>query len=115
MSVLIKGMEMPHNCYECRLEYDCMMCAVTGTSFIWAGEFRTTRKNFNPKTDRLSDCPLVEIPTPHGQLIDADPLLKLVSDRIKHWDAPCSGDEVVRNELASVMWEIRKQMKEVKG
>ena len=42
-----------------------------------------------------------------------DKVIKFVSDRIEYWDAPCSGDEVVRKELASVMWEIRKQMKEV--
>lgn len=42
-----------------------------------------------------------------------DEVIKFVSDRIEYWDAPCSGDEVVRKELASVMWEIGKQMKEV--
>ena len=42
-----------------------------------------------------------------------DRVIKFVSDRIEHWDAPCSGDEVVRKELASVIWEIGKQMKEV--
>lgn len=43
-----------------------------------------------------------------------DKIIKFVSDRIECWDAPCSGDEVVRKELASVIWEIGKQMKEVK-
>lgn len=70
MSIIVKGMDMPKCCYDCQLAYDCMQCIVTRTSFIWTGEFRTTRKNFNPETDRLPDCPLVEVPTPHGDLID---------------------------------------------
>ncbi len=40
-------------------------------------------------------------------------VIKFISGRINHWDAPCSGDETVRNELASVMWEIARKMKEV--
>ena len=42
-----------------------------------------------------------------------DKVIKFISGRINHWDAPCSGDETVRNELASVMWEIARKMKEV--
>lgn len=61
MSVLIKGMEMPCSCYDCQLAYDCMQCIVTGTSFIWEGEFRTARKDFLPETDRLPDCPLTKV------------------------------------------------------
>ena len=53
MSVLIKGMKMPKNCEDCRFE-DFGGCM-----------FRVKR----------SDCPLVEVPTPHGRLIDADELL----------------------------------------
>lgn len=48
MSVLIKGMKMPKNCEDCRFE-DFGGCM-----------FRVTR----------SECPLVEVPTPHGRLID---------------------------------------------
>ncbi len=50
MSVLIKGMEMPTSCWECPFE----RCALRAL------------------VDRHPDCPLVEVPFPHGRLIDAD-------------------------------------------
>ena len=65
MSVLIKGMDMPESCCECPCEYDSFRCNVTGTKF-WDIE------DFDTLTQRLPNCPLVEIKTPHGRLIDAD-------------------------------------------
>lgn len=67
MSILIKGMEMPHDCDECRL------CA-----FIPVGDYAINRKclPLNAKAEitiRRANCPLIEIP-PHGRLIDADAL-----------------------------------------
>ena len=68
MSVLIKGMEIPETCDECRFkegEFDTecygrgIVCAVDGSSH-------------EPRYK--SNCKLVEIPTPHGRLIDADAL-----------------------------------------
>ena len=60
MSVLIKGMEMPDKCRHCRFSSD-FDCAVTG--------------HFIPTHSiRQLDCPLVEVPTPHGDLIDRDKL-----------------------------------------
>ena len=58
MSVLIKGMEMPKNCDECEL-----MTANYGCAFVGAVGGESYRK-------RAWDCPLVEVPTPHGDLID---------------------------------------------
>ncbi len=68
-SVLIKGMKMPTWCNDCPFndkEYD--VCVAT-----------SDRRVINiPRWDeiRLSHrekwCPLVEVPTPHGRLIDAD-------------------------------------------
>jgi len=73
MSTLIKGMEMPHNCNECRL------CA-----FIPVGDYGIHRKclplNANAEiTIRRVDCPLVPI-QPHGRLIDADILAAKCDD-----------------------------------
>lgn len=61
MSILIKGMEMPKTCNDCGLR-DSFDCWITD-SYI---EARFSKRN--------EDCPLVEIPTPHGRLIDADKL-----------------------------------------
>lgn len=70
MSILIKGIEKPKNCGICPFELDGfpddweMHCKLLGRQ---VGYF--DKKNKVPK-----DCPLVEIPTPHGRLIDADNL-----------------------------------------
>ena len=66
MSVLIKGSIMPLMCEECPC-YDCddYSCKATGRGVI---EYRYD--------GRPDNCPLVEIPTPHGRLIDADELLR---------------------------------------
>ena len=64
MSVLIKGMDMPECCEVCPC-YDWKedICRITDSP----NDFSDTR---------VSDCPLVEIPTPHGRLIDADALME---------------------------------------
>lgn len=65
MSVLIKGMEMPKYCYTCpAYDYIHSTCCVLHTEV----------KDLDDK--RYKDCPLVEVPTPHGRLIDADYLKK---------------------------------------
>ena len=66
MSILIKDMEMPRNCWECgfckttTLEVD--FCVLNRKQYNWGLE------------ERPSDCPLIEVPL-HGRLIDADALL----------------------------------------
>ena len=69
MSVLIRGMEMPKNCSGCPLNYDQMACKVTGTRW-WSDTM--VLMGFDSDKERLYDCPLVEIPTPHGRLKDVD-------------------------------------------
>lgn len=71
MSILIKGMEMPKNCYDCPLFesiYHLHGCHAVPKSFddmdMW---------NF-VGDDRPLWCPLVSVP-PHGRLIDADALI----------------------------------------
>ena len=55
MSVIVKGMEMPERCGACFLRV--------------GGCKQRIYMEQRPKY-----CPLVEIPTPHGRLIDADEL-----------------------------------------
>ena len=71
MSVLIKGMEMPTNCQDCPLNYDQMACKVTGTRW-WSDAI--VLMNFDSEKERLYDCPLVDVNTPHGRLGDLDKL-----------------------------------------
>ena len=69
MSILIKGMKMPKNCDNCDLiqfddeglEAHCPLSPY----YRWCG----TPPDYIPE-----GCRLVEIPTPHGRLIDAEKL-----------------------------------------
>ena len=65
MSVLIKGMKMPERCEGCLMyrhnaEYDYAYCCISSVNVLGHGNAR------------LNNCPLVEVPTPHGRLVDAD-------------------------------------------
>ena len=63
MSVLIKGMKKPYGCLACPLQ-KWEMCGASGLNV-------TTEIALQK---RRADCPLIEVPTPHGRLIDADAL-----------------------------------------
>ena len=73
MSILIKGMKMPKNCDNCDLiqfddeglEAHCPLSPY----YRWCG----TPPDYIPE-----GCRLVEIPTPHGRLIDADRLSQMI-------------------------------------
>ena len=65
MSVLIENMEMPFTCLTC----DFHKCAGGVGDFCSI----TKRRQFRFK-NRPKDCPLIEVPEPHGRLIDADAL-----------------------------------------
>ena len=66
MSILIRGMEMPKSCWRCSLSQlyekprEMLVCKITHDEVL------------RHKID--GNCPLIEVPTPHGRLIDADAL-----------------------------------------
>ena len=62
MSVLIKGMKMPKTCNECYMN-------IAGTCAISAYRDDGYECVHGGKPE---DCPLVNVPTPHGPLIDAE-------------------------------------------
>ena len=69
MGVYIKGMEMPKDCTECKIKYFDKFCYPhCGITKLLIAYSRTK-----------SDCPLTEVPEPHGRLIDAD---KLTPDEV---------------------------------
>lgn len=72
MSVLIKDMDMPRGCAACPLWARCYEVFAAQERFI---------------DERPEWCPLVEVPTPHGRLIDADYLLAMVEEYIEEYDA----------------------------
>lgn len=70
MSILVKGMEKSSSCITCPFERD-------GYPDEW--ELHCTLLDrqvgyFGEESEIPSDCPIVEVPTPHGRLIDADEL-----------------------------------------
>ena len=72
MSVLIKGMEMPGKCENCPCyDYIDYVCRADDCFAPFDVE--------NPE-ERSEHCPLIEIPTPHGRLIDADEIEKCVHE-----------------------------------
>ena len=68
MAVLIKGMEMPKSCFNCRCPRACQA--------INRRIDEIDRAKWFPNDNRHSDCPLIEVPEPHGRLIDADALVE---------------------------------------
>ena len=69
MSVLIRGMEMPQKCGQCKfyhIEYPMYCMAVKG--------YRTVGAPYGmPRPDW---CPLTEVKEPHGDLVDKDKLMQ---------------------------------------
>ena len=70
MSVLIKGMEMPTNCWFCSVKSwddDEYVCPFSGH----------TVKSGDAGANRHEDCPLIEIPY-HGDLIDKNRMIDVL-------------------------------------
>jgi len=84
MGVYIKGMKMPNDCYECPL----MM-----TVFVFKGESNicSITDGGCTKGERPPHCPLVEV-KPHGRLIDADALYKVIKED-DEWVSSNIGDD----------------------
>ena len=82
MSVLIKGMEMPEDCRDCPMEMFYMNCGETrcrAKNKILAEDFKAI-----PFDGRPDWCPLVEVPVPHGDLIDIDSKITIgIKDGLK--------------------------------
>ena len=88
MSVMIRGMKMPEDCPVCPLAHWNKLDNFTGcevTKRYFAKEDMET-------AGRPSFCPLIELPTQHGRLIDADALkdvLEILIDKggdIRYWE-----------------------------
>ena len=67
MSVLL-NMKKPKNCDECRFNVD-------GWCYVLRPESEEERRRI-----ATNYCPLTEVPTQHGRLIDADALLDLLNN-----------------------------------
>ena len=94
MSVLIKGMNMPHDCEVCPcLQYfpvGIFACGVTHTVIGLA--------------DKAKDCPLIEVPTPHSDLIDREELL---NDASGVYTARPEEAQKIQHEINKVLFAIQ--------
>lgn len=67
MAILINGMEIPEHCMDCpfmvsRDNDDCIL------------QSDAANESFETWEQMKAGCPLIEVPEPHGRLIDADAL-----------------------------------------
>ena len=115
MSVLIKGMEMPDGCNTCQLRdlrfnyYVCRAKKLEDGFYLDVDDVVGRRHRY---------CPLVEIPTPHGRLIDAEKFIDLLEDSFcgdycikEHKCAVCRVNMIVRivkNESTIIEAEVSK-------
>lgn len=77
MSILIKDMEIPKNCVECKLS-DHISPTECPIYSIEKGDYWDKRYKY---------CPIVEVPTPHGRMIDADAFVEdLTNSAYKVWN-----------------------------
>lgn len=69
MDVLIKGMEMPKGCITCMFKSESLFNRTMWCEWLDdpLGDYTKCDEEW-----RHPDCPLVEVSTPHGRLIDAD-------------------------------------------
>jgi len=71
MGIYIKGMEMPQYCGACYVGF----CKQIGCElYIGFDDYATSRH---------PDCPISNIPTPHGRLIDADFIGKILKREVE--------------------------------
>lgn len=80
MSVLIRGMIMPDHCLRCPF-----IMSRDGDDCILQSE--EANLTFEDWEQMRKSCPLVEVKTPHGKLIDAE-LLKNEFPHDADWDYP---------------------------
>lgn len=76
MGIYLRNIEMPKSCYDCPLCYDMMECSASDIRF-----FKVKEKSFDFCTERHPNCPLVPVPA-HGRLIEAEPIMKYITDRL---------------------------------
>ena len=78
MSILIKGMEMPSRCNMCQLRDLCYDYYICRAKKLNDGRYLDVD---DVKYKRHIKCPLVEVPTPHGRLIDEEAIYNNVKSR----------------------------------
>lgn len=71
MSVLVRGMGMPKNCWNCPFFHTSMYHIGDDELLEIYTCLRTGKRTNENVTGYMKNCPLIPVP-PHGRLIDAD-------------------------------------------
>jgi len=91
MGVYVKDMKMPEDCRECEMQVYYSFLGRTwckSANIILADNYKPI-----PFDGRPTWCPLVEVPEPHGRLIDADKLFRDIE-----WDDIENAQTVIEAE-----------------
>ena len=90
MGVYIKNMEMPKSCFDCPLSY---VFPYSEDNFM----VKCAPLNRKSSEDtKRNDCPLIEMPAPHGRLIDADAVSKRMCE--------------LKLERGSIQWDMAAEV-----
>ena len=91
MGLYIKGLDMPKSCSECLLadRYIDISCQKVYYCMV------SDKECVNGSEKRADSCPLIEIPTPHGRLIDGDIVADMLDSMMAHKTLHNAFDEVL--------------------
>lgn len=101
MSLIIKGMSLPSGCNTCQLHVLCFDYYVCRAK-------KLEREGYLDVDDQVIAgrrhrcCPLVEIPTPHGRLIDADNLIKVLQNTLDNYPDYYNDEKTVEKLIVTV-------------
>lgn len=104
MSVIVKDMKMPKSC-PCELVgvgYDVRCTFTYGVPSRVLEYYECCEKETRPDW-----CPLIEIATPHGRLVDADELSKKLTEL-----ADCKWNQVVKTVWSDAYEEVNGFVKD---
>lgn len=102
--ILIKNMKMPENCLHCGFSHmasDCLKIWI-----ICKPKDISVTDGDAVKDGRPDWCPLVEVPTPHGDLIDRDAVI----DSVMQY---CPDDDGIHSKSGSDIREMLDEIEEV--
>ena len=85
MSLIIKGLDMPKDCDRCPF-----ILYNWNKHYWWCGILDKPSEG-----EKRDDCPLIEIPTPHGRLIDGDMVADMLDSMMVHKTLHNAFDEVL--------------------
>lgn len=99
--LLIRGMELPENCWSCRMFCNCFACEGYDCHCAALGKDIGTEAEV-PRNKRRDDCPLVPVP-PHGRLIDVAVLWVEINKICDRRDAGIISDLTCLQQLLSAV------------